>query len=147
MYDLVLLDLEGNSKEDILLKIAEAAKQHGLVEDAQEIFNKILEKERKTSSAVGFGLALPSAYSSRINPPFAFILCRTKNSTDFGSPDNKPVRLILVCLVKNKTSAGLMKKMAQITGQLRKETFRDALLKAKDENEVRLIMKESGKWN
>lgn len=146
MVDLILLNLEGQTKADVLFNIAKAAKQRDLIKDEQLIFEKFLKREAKNTTAIDNGIALPEAYSEQINPPFAFILCRTKEPVDFESLDGKPARIILASLVKDKTAPELLKTMAEIAGLLRKEDFRGAFLKVKDENEVISLLKGSERW-
>ncbi len=146
MYDLILLNLEGQTKADVLSNIAKAAKQKGLIENEQSILEKFLKREEKGTTAIGNGLALPEAYSEQINYPFAFILCRTREPVNFDSLDGKPVSIILVSLIRDKNTPELLKAMAQVSRFLRKEDFREAFLKAKDENEVHALLQENEKW-
>lgn len=140
MIDLILLDVEGMTKTEALANIAKSAKEMGLIDDDQIVLEGFLRREEKSSTAPGNGLALPEAYSKRFNQPFAFILCRTKEPVEFEAKDNKPVRIILASLIKDKNTPGLIKAMAQLAGLLRNEKFREAFLKTKDENEVRLLL-------
>jgi mannitol/fructose-specific phosphotransferase system IIA component (Ntr-type) len=142
MDDLILLDVEGQTKAEVLLNIAKSAKRMGLIEDEQALFGKFLAREERSVTVLGNSLtALPKAYLEGFKRPFAFIFSRTKNPVKFDSLDGKPVRIVLASLTKDKESPGMLKEMARIAGLLRKEGFREAFLKARDKTEVRLLLK------
>ncbi len=147
MNDKILLNLKGTTKEEVLLEIARFAKKAGLFKDEQAIYRMMLANEKTKPSAVGFGLAFPTVYSDLINTPLSLIFCRTLTPVEFNSPDKEPVSLILATFVQKKAPVETLKTMAKIAGLLRQESVREALLKAKGEDEIRLLMKESRRWN
>lgn len=145
--DFIYLDVEGKTKEEVFMNIALFAKEKGLTQDEIFLYRKLIDHEKtKGATAAGYGIDLPAAYSQELNCPFAFILCRTKNPIDFNPLDGKSVHIILVSLIKDKTAPKLLKAMARIAGLLRKEDFREAFLKAENNNEVLLLLGDK-KWN
>ncbi len=112
--DLILLDLEGNTKEEILLNIAKFAKGKGLIKDDQFLCMKFIKREQLGTTAIGNGLALPEACWIEMSRPYAFILCRTKESVEFNSLDGRLVRIILASLGKDKDDLARLRPMAQL---------------------------------
>lgn len=101
--DLIILDLEGKTKEEVLLNIAKFAKEKDLARYDGSIHERFLKNEdARGTTAVGNGLACPEACGIEIGRPYAFILCRTKKPIEYNSPDGKPVRIILASLSKDK---------------------------------------------
>jgi len=139
---LVYLDAEGQTKEEVFMNIASFSENKGLIPDKALIYQKLLDNEKaKGTTAVGYGMALPEAYSEKLQSPFVFIFCRTKNPIDFNSADDKPVIIIVVSLIRDATNPESLRAAAKMTRLLRKESFQEAFLKANDENEVLSLLR------
>jgi len=136
ILDSIILDLEGKTKEEVLLNIAKFAKQEKLIKDEYPIYRKFLEREQLGTTAIGKGVALPEACWIAMSRPYAFILCRTKEPVDFNSLDGKPVRLILVALGGNKTDLTRLKPMVKLTRLLKNREFRNSFLNVKNTEDV-----------
>lgn len=143
--DLVFLDLEGRTKEEILLNIAKFAKKEGLIVDEQFLYQKFLKREQLGTTGFGNGLALPEACWIEMSRPYAFILCQTKGPVDYNSLDGNPVRIILASLGKDKDDLTRLRPMAQLVRLLKNNEFRDLFLKAKNVNAVYSLFEKMGK--
>jgi len=137
---LVILDLEGKTKEDILLNIAKFAKEKGLIKNEQIVYQKFLEREQRGATGIGNGIALPEACWIEMNRPYAFILCRTKESIDFQSLDGKPVRIILASLGRDKNDLTRLKQMANLTKFLKTQKLMERFLNAQSRDEVYALL-------
>lgn len=141
--DLIILDLEGNTKEEALLNIAKFAKKEGIIKCDGSTYERFLEYEKlKGTTAVGNGLACPEAWQIEMVRPYAFILCRTKEPIEYNSSDGKPVRIILASLIKNKDDLSRLKVMARLARLLKNNVFRIDFLNAKDFNDVYLLFEK-----
>ena len=136
LTDLVILDLAGQTREAVLLQIANFAKTQGLVDDEQALYQKFLEREGQGTTAIGNGLALPEACWIAMSRPYAFILCRTKEPVEFNSLDKKPVRIIVAELGRDKDDLSRLRPAAKLARLLRNNEFRVSFLKAKNVDEV-----------
>ena len=137
---MVILDLEGKTKEDILLNIAKFAKEKGLIKNEQIVYQKFLEREQRGATGIGNGIALPEACWIEMNRPYAFILCRTKESIDFQSLDGKPVRIILASLGRDKNDLTRLKQMANLTKFLKTQKLMERFLNAQSRDEVYALL-------
>jgi len=136
IVDSIILDLAGKTKEDVLLNIAQFAKQEKLIKDEQLIYRKFLKREQLGTTAIGQGIALPEACWIDMSRPYAFILCRTKEPVDFDSLDGKPVRIILASLGRDKADLTRLKPMAELTGLLKSSEFRNSFLNVENPEDV-----------
>jgi mannitol/fructose-specific phosphotransferase system IIA component (Ntr-type) len=134
--DLIILDLEGKTKEDIFLGIARFAKTEGLVKDEETLYKSFLEKERKGTTAIGDSIALPEAFCIEMSRPYALILCRTKEAVDFNSFDGKPVQIVLASLNSDKDDSSSLKPMLHIMQLLRAEEYRDKIMGARTKYDI-----------
>ena len=134
--DLVLLDVKGKTREELLLNIVKFAKNENLISDVQIAYNKFLDREKLGTTAIGNGLALPEACWIEMGRPYAFILCRAEEEVEFNSLDGKPVRIILASFGRDKDDLSRLKPMLNLTKLLKSERFRCDFLKAKDIKEI-----------
>jgi PTS system nitrogen regulatory IIA component len=140
--DLVILDLEGKNKEEILLGIANLAKYKGLLRDERLAYARFLEKEKLGTTAIGNGVALPEAHMIEMNRPLAFILCRTRLPVDFGALDGKPVRVLLASFVRSRDDLSGLKPMLYLARILKFEEYWEKFMEAKTQDDVfRLLQK------
>jgi mannitol/fructose-specific phosphotransferase system IIA component (Ntr-type) len=140
--DLIILDLEGKTKENILWGIAKFAKDKGLVKDEKSLYESFLEKEKRGTSAIGDGVALPEASFVAMSRPYAFIICRTKEPVDFDSFDGKPVRIVLASLKRDKVDLFDLKPMLYIFRLLKSEEYKGKFLDARTEDDIYRLWKE-----
>lgn len=136
--DLVYLDTEGKTKEEVFMNIAMFARQKGLIPDEKLVYGRLLAYEKaKGTTAVGRGIACPEAQGlDDLARPFAFILCRTREPIDCNAPDGAMVRVILACLIKTAKATSALKQAARLVRFLRSGDCVDKFLKAKSAEEV-----------
>lgn len=130
--DLVYLDAEGKTKEEVFMNIAVFARQKGLIPDEKPVYKRLLAYEKaKGTTAVGRGIACPEAqWLDDLARPFAFILCRTREPIDCNAPDGAMVRVILAVLSKATKDSSFLKQAAYVTRLLRSEDWIEKFLKA-----------------
>jgi len=138
---LIILDLAGKIKEEVLLNISKFAKQEKLIKDEQLIYRKLLKREQLGATAIGQGVALPEACWIAISKSYVFILCRTKEPVKFNSLDGKPVQIILASLGRDKADLTRLKPMAKLAGLLRDSEFRNSFLNVRNTDDVYSLFK------
>lgn len=136
--DLVYLDVEGKTREEVFMNIALFARQKGLIPDEKLVCRRLLAYEKaKGTTAVGRGIACPEAQGlDDLARPFALILCRTREPIDCNAPDGAMVRVILACLIKTAKATLALKQAAHLTRFLRSEDWTEKFLKAGSVKEV-----------
>lgn len=142
IVNLIILDLEGKTKEEILFSIAKFAKREKLIPDEQLVYQKFLKREQLGTTAIGKGIALPEACWIEMNRPYAFILCRAKEPVDFNSLDGRPVRIILASLGRDKDDLTMLSPMVKLTRLLKSNQFRNDFLNVRNRNEVYSLFKK-----
>jgi len=96
--DRVTISLDIQSKKRLLEHIAEMFAAHHERIQADEVFEKLIERERLGSTGLGQGIALPHARINGLDQAYASFI-RLKQGIDFDTIDNSPVDLILALLV------------------------------------------------
>jgi len=122
----VIADLKSVTKNEVLKEMASSLKEAGLIPNAEEAVNVILERERLGSTGIGDGIAIPHGKMKGID----HILCafgRSKEGVDFDAVDGKPVH-ILFLLLAPEDSAGLhIQMLSRISRILRDPSLRKRL--------------------
>ena len=130
--EFLILDLEGVTREEVMVNIAHFAKNEDLVKDGMILFEKFLEHERMRSTVVGNGIMIPEAYGIEMTRPYAFILCRTKVRMNLYTPDKEDVRIILASLIRDKNDLSRLEPMIRLVTALKSQRFREEFLRVKN---------------
>jgi len=98
--DLILLDVQPGTKEQVLRQLVRPLIRTRIIDREQPFVDKLLERERIVSTAVGKGVAIPHHRNLRENPGSGPVLvvgiCR--RGTDFDSPGGEKTRVFfLLC--------------------------------------------------
>ncbi len=135
----VFLDVEGQTKEEIISNMATLMAERNLINNEEKIKTAIWEREKVFSTGIGEGVALPHARLVEAKEP---VLCffRLKNSVDYDSPDDKPVQLLFLELTADNDDGMHLNLMAQVTRFVSQIKNRQKLLDCQKEEEVHHIM-------
>jgi len=132
----VLYDVPGGSKKRVLEFFSTFIAQNTPSLDSQEVFSRLIGRERLGSTGIGNGVAIPHARSPHCSTPIASFL-KLAEPVDFDAIDGDPVDLVFVLLVPEKaddTHLALLGQVATIMNdaatrqQLRNVSSQRALL-------------------
>ena len=120
----ILLDIQPGSKEEVLEQLVRPLVGMHFVDAARPFVEKLLERERIVSTAVGKGVAIPHLRNPRENPiggPLLVVgIC--KEGTDFDAPDrNKTHLFFLLCTDSEVVHLRVLSKVNRIAD--RKDTM------------------------
>ena len=109
--DTVATGVEVQSKKRLLEFIAELfAEQHSQTE-ANDIFERLIERERLGSTGLGKGIALPHARIDGLEQASA-VFIKLQENIDFDAIDGQPVDLVIALLVPNDANDAHLKILA-----------------------------------
>lgn len=136
-----LLDLE-----DIVLGMPAKGKRSALARIAAQLGNRVgvgqgpvlaamLRREHLSSTAIGYGIAIPHARLDGISTPAA-MLATMEHPVWFGAPDNDPVDLLLAFAWPKSDGIGFLPALAHCCRLLRHPELRDRIRASKTSSEV-----------
>lgn len=102
--DLILLNTESKSKNNLLLELTTHLYKESRIDNIQTVFEQILEREKIGSTGFGGGLAIPHAKSSAVKEPT--ILFARSTGIPYESMDHEDVQLIFL-IVTNEENPNL----------------------------------------
>ena len=116
----VILDIRPGTKEDVLHQLVQPLLRSQFIDREGPFVDKLLERERIVSTAVGKGVAIPHLRNPQENPgggPLLVVgICR--EGTDFEAPDGEKTHLFfLLCTDSEVVHLRVLAKVNRIAGR------------------------------
>jgi nitrogen PTS system EIIA component len=144
--DMVLPELKGKTKPEILRELAAALAAKCPEINLDELTAVLSERERLGSTAIGDGIAIPHGKLRGV-AKIVGAFGRRRAGVDFESLDGNPTQLFFVLVAPDDSASLHLKALARVSRLLKDSGFRDRLLAASDATELyRLIKEEDAKY-
>ncbi len=143
MHELLLsggvkLDLAERKKKRVIRELVGLLEPAG-IKDYEKLAAKILEREKMTSTGIGHGVAIPHVLSNAVDRT-VMVLGRSSAGIPFDSVDKKPVHLFFLIVGPASSTAEHLKILSKLGRMVTEPDFRESLMKAADEAEIRQII-------
>ncbi len=132
---LIITDLDGQSKDEIINALIKVAGTSTKVLDPARMRDAIFEREKKMSTGVGNGFAIPHGKTDAVTDIVAAFGI-TKRPIDYQSLDEQPVRLVFLLVGRDNLVGLHIKMLSRISRLMHKEEFRNRLLEKHSPAEV-----------
>ncbi|MBX2989549.1 MAG: PTS sugar transporter subunit IIA [Bacteroidetes bacterium] len=139
--DLVVTQLEGNSKDDIINSIVDLVATSPKVLDKEKVREAVFEREQIMSTGVGDGFAIPHGKTDAVSD-IAAAFAITAEPIDYESLDEKPVRLVFLLVSKANMVGPHIKLLSRISRLMNKSEFREKLLHVSSPKEIIEMFKQ-----
>ncbi|SFU89689.1 PTS IIA-like nitrogen regulatory protein PtsN [Halomonas korlensis] len=131
----ILFSVPGGSKKRVLEFFSTFIAQNTPSLDSQEVFSRLIGRERLGSTGIGNGVAIPHARSPHCKTPIAGFL-KLSEPVDFDAIDGEPVDLVFVLLVPEEADDDHLALLAQVAGVMNDSETRSQLRKAASQREL-----------
>lgn len=133
----IILDVKGQTKRAVIAEMIDALVAAGkLPQDKREAaLNAVMERERRMSTGMQFGVAIPHGKSPLL-ADFVAALGIKKDGVDFGSQDGQLCRIFVMTLSAMSQVGPHMQYLAEISKRLSQSGIRDRLMGARTQQEV-----------
>jgi fructose-specific phosphotransferase system IIA component len=132
---LVVTGLDGKSKDDIINALVTVAGKSPRVLDLEKMRAAIFEREKKMSTGVGNGFAIPHCKTDAVTDIVAAFGI-TAGPIDYQALDDQPVRLVFLLVGRENLVGPHIKLLSRISRLMHKEEFRARLLEKRTPAEV-----------
>ncbi|WPF65922.1 MULTISPECIES: fructose-specific PTS transporter subunit EIIC [unclassified Corynebacterium] len=129
----VLLNAQPRDREHLLRLLIDAAGKR--ISRPEEVLRAALDREEKSTTAVGEGVAIPHARCSGVREP-VLAVARLERDVEWNAPDGQPVRLVFLIAVPEDAGKQHLKILARIARALTTSGFREDLLNAENKRAV-----------
>jgi PTS system fructose-specific IIA component/PTS system nitrogen regulatory IIA component len=137
--DLAAEDRDGAIAEMIDMLVSSGAAPADI---RDELLSKILERERKSSTGFGYGVAVPHIKHPKI-AKLAAGLGLSERGIDFESRDKLPVYTVVMLLTPADQPEDHLQAMETIFKNLSKETFRRAMRQTQSNEDVLTLLDDA----
>ncbi|KPQ31008.1 MULTISPECIES: PTS sugar transporter subunit IIA [unclassified Halomonas] len=131
----VLYDVPGGSKKRVLEFFSTFIAQNIPSLDSQEVFSRLIGRERLGSTGIGNGVAIPHARSPHCESPIAGFL-KLNEAVDFDAIDGDPVDLVFVLLVPEEADDTHLALLGQVASIMNDADTRQQLRKTGSQREL-----------
>lgn len=134
--EMIFLDKELTSQEDILKFIVKSAFENDYVEEEDKLLTAVKKRENEISTAIGYLIAIPHGKTGAVKSPFISMV-RTSEKVKWTEDNDEMVRLVFLIGVPEKSEGKLhLKFISQLSKKLLDDSFREKLLNKKNKNEI-----------
>lgn len=146
--DLVLLDLKSRSREDVLREMVGHLKTKNRITKDKDLYEKLIQREKLGSTAIGDGVAIPHCKLKGIKAPL-FLLGVSKQGVSFDSLDGKPSHIFFVVISSPDNPGMNLQALAAIAKLVRKAAaLPRRILEAKSSKAaIEIVREEEEKLN
>ncbi|HPC71948.1 MAG TPA: PTS sugar transporter subunit IIA [Treponema sp.] len=139
--DTVCLHLKGTTKEEIINELLDVLVQSGKIKDREAALAAVMDRERKMSTGMKHGIAIPHAKSPTVHELVACIGI-SDNPVDFDSLDHEPCRIFIMTLSPIDKTGPHLQFLAEVSLLFKSSEKRAEILAAKTPEEVLRVLIE-----
>ena len=136
-----LMELVSQDKKDAINEIAEKLTASGKLIDKKKFVSDVTEREELGSTGIGKKVAIPHARTSAVKG-FIIGFGKSEQGIDFSALDGDKVNLIFLMGADPSELNLYLRILAELSKLLMNNSFREALIAAKDAKEVIEIVKK-----
>lgn len=133
--ELIFPELDAATREEVLRDLAERLHEHQLIDSADELYGKLLEREQLGSTGVGSGVAIPHCKLRGLSQ-VVLAIGITRRGVEFGAVDTEPVRLFFLVVSPTEAPAVHLQVLAAISRWLKENSHVSRLLELRDRQAI-----------
>ena len=122
-------------KEAVLKDLVELLDKSGKVCNKHKLFLDLLNREKKASTAIGKGIAIPHVRTMQVRE-FVIGFARSKEGYEFDSMDKEPVHLFFISAAPPYDDTLYLKVFKALAELLHSDSFKEELLNVNSEYEI-----------
>lgn len=131
---MVLISPEVVDREDLFRKLGKVFVEQGVVDSAELVEDRLLEREAILSTGIGGGVAVPHAQIPNLG---RLVMAASTHPDGINYPalDDQPVRLVFCLLGDANTTADHLAGLARLARLARRQDATEPLIAARDGDE------------
>lgn len=133
--DAIALGLKGRTKEEIIDELITLAMKSGKIRDAATAKKAVLERERRMSTGMKHGIAIPHGKTDAVDDLVACIGV-SDVGVDFDALDREDCRIFIMTLSPANKTGPHLQFLAEVSLLFKSAEKRAAILAAKEPEEV-----------
>jgi PTS system nitrogen regulatory IIA component len=140
--ELVFTEVPGSDTMTVLRAISDRLEARGVVEDGDELYRRLWEREKLGSTGIGSEVAIPHCKMEDVDRVrVAVALC--PQGVDFGACDSRPVRLLFTVISPVDSAAVHLHSLSAISRWVRAEDHLKRILRLDDPAAIFELLRET----
>ena len=131
----ISLDLKGSDKDKILSEMVDLLMASGHIRDRDAVLKAILEREKRMSTGMQNGIAIPHGKTDSVDCLVAALGIK-RGGVDFGALDGQPSNIFVMTVSPDSRTGPHIQFLAEISRPLNDASVRAKLLAATSPDEV-----------
>ncbi|MBP2078746.1 PTS fructose transporter subunit IIABC [Oceanobacillus polygoni] len=140
--DIMIMDLRETTKEAAIDEMIRSLHKNGVVQDAEQFKEAILNREAQSSTGLGDGIAMPHAKTKAVNEP-AVLFAKSTKGVEYESLDGQPAYLFFMIAVPEGANDTHLQTLASLSKLLIDPDFVQQLKQANSPDEVHQLFDQS----
>lgn len=140
--DTICLNLKVQNKAEVIGKMVNMLDQAGVLHDKRVYELAIWGREEKTTTGIGFGIAIPHAKTNAVKEPRVAVAI-VKDGVDYQSEDGSLAYLIFMIAACDGEDNLHLRVLARLSRKLIDPVFRNKLLHAVDKKEIMAYLNQT----
>ena len=140
----IVVDLQGETKEEIIAELSKLVAKNCQIENSDDIFQAVIEREKIMSTGIGDGIAIPHGKSDSVDKLVA-ALGTKRRGVDFEALDGEPAYVFFLLVSPTNISGPHIKALARISRYLKNEEFKKRLIAAHTSDDIISIIRTEEK--
>ena len=138
--NLVVLDGEQTSKEEILSELADLMDRDGRLTDKEDYMRHVMEREKECSTALETGYAIPHGKCNSVKEP-SVAFARLKKGISWGGDDEEKIQVIFLLAVPEANAGNLhLKILSKLARRLMDNEFCNRISNVKTSEELARVI-------
>ena len=141
--ELIFPGLQAADRSQLLRLFADRIAAAGLVRNADELHQKLWEREQIGSTGIGSGIAIPHCKLKGLSRGVVAI-GTVPGGVDFGSGDGRPVRLVFLVISPLDSPAEHLQVLAALSRWIKADRHAEGLLALNDPQAIYQYLDQEG---
>ncbi|MBU0679322.1 MAG: PTS sugar transporter subunit IIA [Verrucomicrobia bacterium] len=133
--DTISLDIKSSSKEEVIEEMIDILVSAGKIKDRKSALNVVIEREKKMSTGMQNGIAIPHGKTDTVETLVAALGVKSEG-IDFDSIDGKPSTIFIMTISPANRTGPHIQFLAEISRLLNDPATRQKVLTAQSKEEV-----------
>ena len=138
-----VIDLKGQTKNDVLYEMAKVAVNEAIHEDVEALYDELLDRERLMSTGIGIGIAVPHTRCPETET-FTVAIGRSAEGVKYDSLDGQPVHLVILIIAPGNDRREYLQLLAKVVMKLKDREFFQKLMDAPTPGDMYDIINKEG---
>lgn len=135
-----IIDIQSNDKKGALKELLEIICEDELITNPKIFSKEIFKREQLMSTGIGYGIAIPHARHKTVKD-FVMAIGRKREGLEYGSIDDKPVKLIFMIGASDKQDKDYIRVLSRLVLRLKNKEFVDKMLSVEKPKDIYELIK------